>query len=355
MMILKPAMKKTSTRKNHHNKRLVRVQFRDYITVIPFHKVSRDEAKAIWMTDADLTRNKNIGIQIAYTYRRMIEREQHLVSIKQQQQQQDQEQDQQEQEQEQEGRTRLPASSPASSYIPPSSSSAKIAADCRGFECCTVVRNRNKFLLNRWALHYANNSNNWEMKTNNKNSKNTTSTSNTTAMLYYQKCNAWSTKVGLVQAIHDYMEVYGNEASFVSSHEHNSKTSRGNGDTKTSTSTSRSITKSRKLEALQKLPPVWSMIPPTAAYYERHVARAQQQLQEQQQQAQSQSPPRSSEVVASRKRTRPQPQGEGRTVSPSLSPQRTGTTATSSSTVSYSPCVTSRSHVRRRLNIVVVE
>merc|ERR1711865_133626 len=118
---------------------------------------------------------------------------------------------------------------------PPSSSSAKIAADCRGFECCTVVRNRNKFLLNRWALHYANNSNNWEMK-NNKNTKNTTSsTFNTTAMLYYQKCNAWSTKVGLVQAIHDYMEVYGNEASFVSSYEHNSTTSRGNGDIKTST------------------------------------------------------------------------------------------------------------------------
>merc|ERR1719162_2168280 len=105
-MILKPAMKKTSTRNNHHQNS-VRVQFRDYITVIPFHKVSRDEAKEIWMTDADLTRNKNIGIQIAYTYRRMIEREQHLVTMKQQQQQ-----EQQEQEQEQEGRTRrLPAPS----------------------------------------------------------------------------------------------------------------------------------------------------------------------------------------------------------------------------------------------------
>ncbi|OEU11028.1 hypothetical protein FRACYDRAFT_219987 [Fragilariopsis cylindrus CCMP1102] len=70
-----------------------------------------------------------------------------------------------------------------------SSSSSSPETDHRGFESCTDARRRYRLLSNRCAIH----AHKHGMK-------------NVAAI--YQKRNKWAREVALVQAIHDYIEIY---------------------------------------------------------------------------------------------------------------------------------------------------
>merc|ERR1712232_1088481 len=90
----------------NNNKAMKSVKFYEFVKVIPFQKAPPSLEADIWFNESDLAEAKSGGIEIASSYRKMIK-------------------DQQKQ---------------------PSS------VDHRGFESCTVARQRHKLLSNRCAV-----------------------------------------------------------------------------------------------------------------------------------------------------------------------------------------------------------
>jgi len=107
----------------------------------------------------------------------------------------------------------------ASSYISTSTTSLLSLIDYRGVECYTVARKRYKLLSNR-CVAYAQRHGMDDIET---------------AELY-SRCNTWSRKVSLVQAIQDYIEIY-----YLPKNEHMTP----------------------RNTSLKELPPIWSMVPPS--------------------------------------------------------------------------------------------
>ena len=168
------------------------VNWNVFANVIIFERATAIESKNIWFSASDFAKSKANGIKMASSYRKM------AANIKQIQHQQ-----------------------PSASSLLSSSSSPVI--DHRGFESCTDARRRYRLLSNRCAIH----AHKHGMK-------------NVAAI--YQKRNKWARKVALVQAIHDYIEIYD---VLPSDDEDDEKRA------------------SLISAALRSLPPVASMIPPT--------------------------------------------------------------------------------------------
>ena len=163
-----------------------------FANVIIFERATAIESKNIWFSASDFAKSKANGIKMASSYRKM------AASIKQIQHQQ-----------------------PSASSLLSSSSSP--VTDHRGFESCTDARRRYRLLSNRCAIH----AHKHGMK-------------NVAAI--YQKRNKWAREVALVQAIHDYIEIY---------------------DVLPSDDDDDEKRASLIFAALRSLPPVASMIPPT--------------------------------------------------------------------------------------------
>jgi hypothetical protein len=167
------------------------VNWNEFANVILFERATAIESKNIWFSVSDFAKSKANGIKIASSYRKMAE------NIKQ-----------------------IPNQQPSASSLSSSSSSPVI--DHRGFESCTDARRRYKFLSNRCAIH-----------AHKRGMKNVAA--------IYQERNKWARKVALVQAIHDYIEIY----DVLPSDDDDEKRA------------------SVLFAALRSLPPVVSMIPPT--------------------------------------------------------------------------------------------
>jgi hypothetical protein len=179
--------------KTNNNRAVVKksVYWNEFANVLIFERATAIESKNIWFSASDFAKSKANGIEIAYSYKKLAN------NIKQMENQQ----------------------LSASSLSLPSSSAV---IDHRGFESCTDVRRRYKLLSNRWAIHAHKRGMN-----------------NVAAI--YQEQNKWAREVALVQAIHDYFEIY----DVLPIDDEDEKRA------------------SIILAALEKLPPVLSMIPPT--------------------------------------------------------------------------------------------
>jgi len=175
-----------------HNKKIKKsVHWLEFANVRCFERTSPVDAKDIWISPTDFAKSKAEVVQLAIDYAT-------FVNIEEQNKQ-----------------------SIDSHLLSYSSSTSLSLIDYRGVECYTVARKRHKHLANECVI-YAQREGMDDIET---------------AELY-ARCNAWSRKVSLVQAIHDYMEIYDDIPR-----NENIMTPRN--------------------RALPNLPQVWSLVPPS--------------------------------------------------------------------------------------------
>jgi len=177
-----------------HNKKIKKsVHWLEFANVRCFERTSPVDAKDIWISPTDFAKSKAEVVQLAIDYATFVNiEEQNKQSI----------------------------NSHLLSYSSSTSTSLSFI-DYRGVECYTVARKRHKHLSNECVI-YAQREGMDDIET---------------AELY-ARCNAWSRKVSLVQAIHDYMEIYDDIPR-----NENIMTPRN--------------------RALPNLPQVWSLVPPS--------------------------------------------------------------------------------------------
>lgn len=191
----------TSTTTNNRNKTKKSVRFNQVVHVVPFERTSAEEAKCIWFTNAEIVSFKEKGRELALFYRKR------------------------------DGKTQTTTSTLCNN------DNGNERSLYRGFEGCTIKRQRRRALSNRCVV-YAH--------------KNGLDESFVASM--YQQCNQWSTEVAFVQAVHDYVDV------FYSNDINNNKDSA-------------STTYSETLTAMM-IPSVSSMVPPPEIAFAVHGAHA---------------------------------------------------------------------------------